>query len=128
MKAKPLQPFIDLYLRNHVAQLTVAKEMTSTIRRYFGPLLATELEKITPIQIEDWFHEIGKTSPSMANKSLSILRTMFNTARDWRMFAGENPATRIKRYKEHSRKRFVQPEEMPRVMAALKEQPEDIQC
>jgi hypothetical protein len=49
----PLQPFIDIYLRNHVAQLTVAKEMAGSIRKYFGPLLATSLTSLTPIQIED---------------------------------------------------------------------------
>jgi integrase/DNA-binding CsgD family transcriptional regulator len=126
----PLQPFIDLYLRNHVAQLTVAvaKEQTSTIRRYFGPLLGTKLERLTPIQIEDWFHRIGTTSHSMANRSLSILRTMFGRARGWRLFSGENPAAWIKKYKEHSRKRFVQPDEMPRVMAALRQQTEATQC
>jgi hypothetical protein len=62
----------------------------------------------------------------MANKSLSILRTMFEKARDWRMFTGDNPCVRIKRYKTHSRKRFIQPDEMPRLMAVLKDQPEDI--
>src|ERR1051326_8333229 len=107
MKPHPLQPFIDLYLRNHVAQLQVAKEMGQTIGKYFGPLLGTKLEKLKPIQIEEWFHEIGAQSPCMANKSLSILRTMFEKARDWRMFTGDNPCVRIKRYKERSRKRFI---------------------
>lgn len=124
----PLQPFIDIYLRNHVAQLTVAKEMAGAIRKYFGPLLATPLAKLTPLQIEEWFHGIGATSPSMANKSLSILRTMFERGRAWRMFSGENPATRIKRYTEYSRKRFVQPEEMPRLMSVLQREPEHLQC
>ena len=33
VKEAPLQPFLDLYLRNRVAQLSIAKEMTGTIRR-----------------------------------------------------------------------------------------------
>jgi len=66
VKEAPLQPFLDLYLRNHVAQLSIAKEMTGTIRRYFVALLATPLEQLTPIQIEDWFHQIGTRVPSMA--------------------------------------------------------------
>lgn len=123
-----LQPFIDVYLRNHVAQLTVAKEMQGAIRKYFGPLLATPLADLTPIQIEDWFHGIGTTSPSMANKALSILRTMVEKARDWRMFSGDNPCVRIKKYKSHSRKRFIQPNEMPKLMAVLQREPEEVQC
>jgi integrase len=125
---RSLQPFIDLYLRNHAAQLTVAKEMAGSIRKYFGPLLATPLTDLTPIQIEDWFHGVGASSPSMANKSLSILRTMFEKARDWRLFSGDNPCVRIKRYKEHSRNRFVQPEEMPRLMEVLHRESEQTQC
>jgi integrase len=130
MKANktPLQPFIEIYLRNHVAQLQIGHEMSQTIGRYFGPLLGTKLERLTPIQIEEWFHQIGAKSPCMANKCLSILRTMFNKARDWRIFSGENPATRIKRYKEDFRKRFVQPEEMPKLMAVLQREAEHLQC
>lgn len=125
---RSLQPFIDIYLRNHVAQLTVAKEMAGCIRKYFGPLLATPLAELTPIQIEDWFHGIGATSPMMANKCLSILRTMFSKARDWRVFSGESPAHRIKRYKETSRKRFIQPSEMPKLMEVLQRETEQLQC
>lgn len=123
-----MQAFIPLYLRNHVAQLTIAREMAGTIHRYFDPLLTTRLDALTPIQIEEWFHHIGNTSPSMANKCLSIVKTMIEKARDWRMFTGDNPAARIKKYPEQSRERFVQPEEMPRLMAALKEQEEVTQC
>lgn len=123
-----LREYIPLYLRNHVEQLSISKEMAGTIRRYFGPLLGTTLERLTPIQVEEWFHLIGAVSPSMANKCLSILRTMCNKARDWRLFPGENPCVRIKRYKEHSRKRFVQPEEMPKLMAVLQRESEYLQC
>jgi len=114
-----MQTVLPLFLRNHVAQLTVAKEMTGTIARYFGPLRERPLATITPVHIEEWVHAIGATSPMMANKCLSILRTLFEKARDWRLFTGDNPAKRIKRYKEHPRNRFVQPEEMPRLLKAL---------
>lgn len=128
VKEPPLQAFIEIYLRNHVAQLSMAKAMTYTIRRYFVPFHTTPLSEVTPIQIEDWLHAIGTRSPSTANKCLSILRTMFQKAHDWRLFTGDNPCVRIKKYRERSRKRFVQPQEMPRLMAALQEQDEVTQC
>lgn len=123
-----MQTFLPLYLRNHVAQLTIAREMTGTIRNYFDPLKTVPLAELTPLQIEEWFHTIGDASPTMANKCLSILRTMFEKARDWRLFHGDNPAKRIKRYREHSRRRFVQPQEMPRLMEALHQESEIVQC
>jgi integrase len=123
-----MRTFIDLYLQHHVAQLTVAREMTGTIHHYFGPLHDITLADLAPLQIEAWFHGIGATSPSMANKCLSILRTMFEKAKDWRVFMGNNPAQRIKKYKETSRKRFIQPHEMPQLMAALQREHEETQC
>ena len=126
-KHLPLEDFIAIYLRNHVAQLTIAREMTGTINRYFGPLRPTALADITPLQVEDWFHTIGAHSPMMANKCLSILRTMFEKARDWRLFTGDNPAKRIKQYKATSRRRFVQPSEMPKLMEVLQWESEQMQ-
>jgi integrase len=78
--------------------------------------------------VESWFHEIGEHSQSQANKSLGMLRTMFGRARDWRVFTGENPAQRVRKYTRPSRTRFVKPEEMPALMAVLQREREDIQC
>ncbi len=64
------------------------------IRRFFVPLSPYALADITPLMIEEWFHDIGEHSQSQANKSLGMLRTMFGRARDWRVFTGENPASR----------------------------------
>jgi integrase len=120
--------FLVIYERNHVSQVKTANEIAGTIRKYFGALLSTPLTSLTPLQIEEWFHGIGASSPSMANKCVSILRTMFEKARDWRLFRGENPVVTIKKYPGRSRTRFVQPEEMPRLMAVLQREPEQLQC
>jgi integrase len=47
---------------------------------------------------------------------------MFNLVRDWWLYAGENPATRIQMFREESRDRFVQPEELPRLFQAIAEE------
>lgn len=78
--------------------------------------------------VESWFHEIGEHSQSQANKSLGMLRTMFGRARDWRVFTGENPAQRVRKYTRPTRTRFVKPEAMPALMAVLQREREDIQC
>jgi integrase len=49
---------------------------------------------------------------------------MFNLARDWGLYAGENPAMRIPLFTEESRDRFVQPEELPRLFQAIDEEPD----
>lgn len=43
---------------------------------------------------------------------------------DWKTFAGENPAARIKMFKEHKRERFLSPDELQRVNDALLQEPD----
>ena len=66
--------------------------------------------------------QVGETAPYRANRLVALLRKMFNLARDWGLHAGENPATRIQMFREESRDRFVQPEELPRLFQAIAEE------
>jgi integrase len=50
---------------------------------------------------------------------------MFNIARDLRLCAGDNPAARIKLFREEKRERFLSPEEMHRVNDALAQEPNE---
>lgn len=59
-----------------------------------------------------------------ANRTLALLRTMFNLARDWELFKADNPADGIKHFKESKRERYLSPEELERVNAALLEEPD----
>lgn len=59
-----------------------------------------------------------------ANRTLALLRTMFNLARSWELFKGDNPAQGIKQFKEQKRERYLSPEELQRVNAALLEEPD----
>jgi integrase len=48
---------------------------------------------------------------------------MFSLARDWGHLDGTNPAARIKFYHEEKRDRFLSPEDLRRVNAALIDEP-----
>jgi len=54
-----------------------------------------------------------------ANRLLERIRAIYNKAIEWG-YKGENPADNIKKFKEVSRDRFIQPDEMPRIFEALK--------
>jgi integrase len=58
-----------------------------------------------------------------SNRVAVLLRTMFNIARDMQLFDGDNPAARIKLFREDKRERFLSPEELQRVNAALAQEP-----
>jgi hypothetical protein len=49
---------------------------------------------------------------------------MFNLARIWHLFKFENPAEGIKAFKEQKRERYLSPEELQKVNAALLEEPD----
>lgn len=53
-----------------------------------------------------------------ANRLLERVRAIYNKAIEWG-YKGENPADNIKKFKETSRDRFIQPDELPRIFRAL---------
>jgi integrase len=59
-----------------------------------------------------------------ANRLVALVRSMFNIALDWKLFAGENPAARIKMFREEKRERFLSPDELQRVNESLLQEPD----
>jgi integrase len=59
-----------------------------------------------------------------ANHAVRLLRHMFNLARDWKMLANDNPAARIKLFKEERRERYLTPEELGKLNNALRDEPD----
>jgi integrase len=53
---------------------------------------------------------------------------MFKRAEEWGLWDGDNPACRIKWYPRNSRSRFVQPEEMPKLLECLAVEPLPVQA
>ncbi len=76
---------------------------------------------ITRQEISNLHHRIGLTKPYEANRLHEILRKMFFLARTWGFLdaTADNPATGIERFKERSRKRWLTPDELPRVVKAI---------
>jgi len=80
------------------------------------PLVTFERE-----DIETLHTEVGDAHGKVtANRLKSLLHLVFHLAREWKMFADENPCDGIKRFKERRRNRFVRPEEMPRLADSLR--------
>jgi integrase len=83
----------------------------------------SDLSRDEIIQLHD---QIGEQHGQYAsNRLIMLLRVMFNTAIDWKLFTGDNPASRIKLFKEHKRERYLKPEELQRVNTALMDEPNE---
>jgi integrase len=61
----------------------------------------------------------------IANRTVTLLRTVFNYGADRGLFKGENPAGRIKLYREQRRERFLNADELTRVNEALAAEPNE---
>ena len=69
--------------------------------------------------------KIGKEAGHYsANRILALLSTVFNHALAWGFHQGDNPAKWVKRFKEKSRERFLEADELPRFFAALNDYPD----
>jgi integrase len=60
-----------------------------------------------------------------ANRLLERVRAIYNKAIEWG-YKGENPADNIKKFKETSRDRFIQPDELPRIFKALENETNEV--
>lgn len=60
-----------------------------------------------------------KSGPYQANRVLEMVKAMFRRAIEKRFWKGENPASTVKKFEEHSRERYLRPDEVRQFFAAL---------
>ncbi len=93
----------------------------------FGRHLAAwknrKLTTITRTEIQKRHQQVGQQTPISANRMLSLISKMFSFARSVGLWIGENPCLGIQKFRERSRERFLQADEMPKFLAALSEEP-----
>ena len=92
------------------------------IKRFLSHWFTRRLSSISRSEIQ-LLHEKthDKNGLYQANRLLERLRGMYNKAIEWG-WEGQNPASGIKKYKEKSRDRFIQPAEMPCLLRSLNEE------
>lgn len=94
--------------------------------KQFNRYLSTwQYRKLSVIQKQDIERLHNKISDDhglySANRLLSLLKTLFNKAKEWG-WDGTNPTFGIKKFNEKKRDRFLQPSELPEFFKALNEE------
>jgi len=81
------------------------------------------IDKITHADVARWFAQSAERGgQGGANRTMEILRAAFNRAEAWGFIqTGHNPVNGIKPYRRQSRARFLRPDELSRVGAALRD-------
>jgi integrase len=110
------EQYIEKYAKNH--KRSWAGDC-SLYNCHLAELGERKISLIKKNDIELWYAKIGNEHGKYgANRTYSLLRTMFNKALDWG-WEGVNPCIGFKKFKEKSRERFLHGDELPKFFKAL---------
>lgn len=113
----------EVYLERHGPRKRTAWNDRNMLNRYFDGWQYRRLSSLTRNDVALLHTKIGASATYAANRIVALIRKMFNLARLWGMYKGENPATGIELFPETKRDRFIQPHELPKLFDALNEEP-----
>lgn len=120
-----LGEFFQVYLERHSKPHKKSWQFDEReINKYLSHWFTRRLSDITRNEIHKLHSKLGvENGKTQANRVLERIRNMYNKAIEWG-WEGENPAFGIKKYKEVSRDRFLNAEELPRFFEALEKESE----
>lgn len=119
-----LSGLLDDYCSKHLAANAKNPEKAESyvrwqIDRYVGSWKARKLASIRSEHCRELHQKLGETAGQVtANRTLQLVRVLFNHAKREGLWSGENPAI-VRPFKEASRTRFLQPPELQRLFKAL---------
>ncbi len=117
-----LGALFDEYLETHAKPEKKSwRNDESNYRNHLSHWKNKKLSQINKKDIKALHLKIKKnTGLYQANRVLSLIKVMFNKAiNEWELFEGKNPANGIKKYKEVSRERFLQPDELQKFFESV---------
>ena len=112
--------FLDYLERHAKVHKKSWMEDQKQFDRYMTKFASRTLSSFQPSDFQRLHHRVGEEhGVYAANRLLSLLRGMFNRAKDWGLWNKDNPTQGIKKFKEKSRDRFLQSDELPKFFHAL---------
>lgn len=97
------------------------REVTKFLSHWFN----RKISAIEKADVERLHAKLGRDNGVYAaNRLLERIRSIYNKAIGWG-WRGENPAIGIQKFRERSRDRFLQPDELPRFFEALANEPNE---
>ncbi len=125
--AAAVEDYVAKRLRSHAKNPDRAETgVRWSVKKYLTPLLTRRLGTIRKDDVRRLHAGIGeKHGRVTANRTATLLRTVFNWAVDNDLWHGENPVRRMALFAESSRERFLQPAELARLFKALADEPNE---
>jgi integrase len=115
----------EMYRKRHLPRKRSAHADEWMLKTYLSNWKNRRLSSIYRKDVISLHEQIGRDhSQYTANRVVTMIRKMFNCARDWGLFTDkDNPATRIEFFPEKKRDRFVHPNELPKLFESLQQEP-----
>jgi len=110
----------EQYLETHakVHKRTWAQDKAQQ-KRYLTRWKSRRASSITHSDVKALHARLGKANgPYAANRVVALLHTVWEKARE-AGYSGPNPASGVRKFKEQSRERFLQADELPKFFKAL---------
>lgn len=117
--AELCEVYLDRYAKAHKKSW---KEDERRINNHLLPVWRHHLvTSLSRHDIATLHNKIGSDRPYEANRTLALLSKMFDLAIEWGILeeTQANPASRVKKFKEEKRDRYVKSDEMPRLLEAV---------
>jgi integrase len=115
--------YVERYAKLHKESW---EEDTNQFRRYLTNWGKRKLSTIKKANLQKLHADIGKEKGIYAaNRLLALLSIMFNKAIEFELWDKPNPTAGIKKFREKSRERFLQADELPRFFQALADEPNE---
>jgi integrase len=119
-----VEAYVTRHVRAHANRPVVAeRELRRSVHLYLGAWRERRLSEISRKEVIELHDQLGQRHKTTANRTVELLRRLFNFAVDKELWRGANPAQKIAKFAEVKRKRFLSLEELSRLGAALKAEP-----
>jgi integrase len=115
----PLREIAELYFQYQLAEKPSYDLARRTFYAEFSTWLARPVVSIRKLEIIHW-HASRWSAPTQANRGLGLLRSMINWAIGFDLLSCANPTAGIRKHRVHNRTRYVEPDEMPKLLWTLK--------
>ena len=111
--------FIETYAEHHKAESSV-REDKGLFNRHLSEWKNRKISSITEHDVFTKHQLIGKNKGKYtANRTLELIRAMFNKAIELRCWHGTNPTRGTKKFQEISRDRFLQADELAKFIDSV---------
>jgi integrase len=122
--APTVQDLFDHWIEHARAHKRTWRDDERQFTKYMAKLKNRRLTDLTTAEVAKWHRQVGKNhGPYQANRARALLSAMFNKSSREVGYDAPNPCECVTRFKEESRERFLQPDEMRPFFTALKDEP-----